>query len=262
MLEDQRTAMYVAAGVAAGVFVGAHLKGMNWCPMLWGKGSGCPFTIFGSGSTGKKGGACGNGAGGCGSSSIATKEEYISRLGMIPHPEGGFFVETYRSGSTPMASKGQTDEAGDVMTTSRGPTPARNVMTSIYYMLTAESGGLQWWANNMSDHVHYHHGGGTLIYNIVLADGTFIQRRLGSNIAAGDEPQLVVRGGSFKSVRLEEGAEFGIIGEGVAPGFDFRDFKFVSKAELKALNAEAYDKYQDLIKPEPESEFDHYYDKK
>lgn len=261
MMDDQRTVIYVAAGVAAGAFIGAHLKGMSWCPMLWGKGSGCPFAVFGGGGGGgcKKGGACVKG--GIGSSSVATKEEFISRLGMIPHPEGGFFVETYRSGSIPMASKGQTDEAGDVMTTSppRAPTPTRNVMTSIYYMLTAESGGQQWWANNMSDHVHYHHAGGTFIYNIVLPDGSFIQRRLGSNIAAGDEPQLVVTGGSFKSVRLEEGAEFGVIGEGVAPGFDFRDFKFVSKEELRALNAEAYEKNHDLVKPEPESEFDHYY---
>jgi predicted cupin superfamily sugar epimerase len=134
-------------------------------------------------------------------------------------------------------------------------------MTSIYYMLTAESGGLQWWANNMSDHVHYHHAGGTLIYNIVLPDGSFQERRLGSNISAGDEPQLVVTGGSFKSARLEEGADFVVIGEGVAPGFDFRDFKFVSKAELVALNAEAYDMHQDLVKPDPESEFEHYYEK-
>jgi predicted cupin superfamily sugar epimerase len=118
----------------------------------------------------------------------------------------------------------------------------------------------QRWANNMSDHVHYHHAGGTLIYNIVLPDGSLIERRLGSNIAAGDEPQLVVTGGCFKSVRLEEGAEFGVIGEGVAPGFDFRDFKFVSKHELKALNAEAFEKHHDLVKPDPESEFDHYYE--
>ena len=270
MMDDKRTVMYVAAGVAAGAFIGAHMKGMSWCPMLWGKGGsgggggGCPFNIFGSGGSSKKSGGGGGACGGGGSSATATKEEFISRLGMIPHPEGGFFVETYRSGSTPMASKGQTDEGGDVMTTSppRAPTPTRNVMTSIYYMLTAESGGQQWWANNMSDHVHYHHAGGTLIYNIVLPDGTFIQRRLGSNIAAGDEPQLVVTGGCYKSVRLEEGAEFGVIGEGVAPGFDFRDFKFVSKQELRKLSKEAFEKHQDLVKPDPESEFDHYYNDK
>ena len=80
--------------------------------------------------------------------------------------------------------------------------------------------------NNMSDHVHYHHAGGTLIYNLVLPDGTFVERRLGTN-AAGDEPQLVVKGGTLKSVRLEAGAEL-TARRGRAPGFDFRDFKWVT----------------------------------
>ena len=235
---DQRTVMCVAAGFAAGALLGAHLKGMSWCPVPSGRRR----------------------AGGSSGARVGTKDDFIDMLGLIPHPEGGFFVETYRSGSAPMTSKGLTDHAGDVMTTDRGHTPQRNVMTSIYYMLTSESPN-QWWANNMSDHVHYHHAGGTFIYNLVLPDGTYEERRLGSNVAAGDEPQLVVRGGSFKSVRLEEGAEFGIIGEGVAPGFDFRDFKFVTRGELKALSKEAFAKHADLVKPDPEDDFDHYYDK-
>mmetsp|Transcript_30549 Transcript_30549/g.75970 ORF Transcript_30549/g.75970 Transcript_30549/m.75970 type:complete len:246 (+) Transcript_30549:540-1277(+) len=240
---DQRTALFVAAGVAAGALVGYHLQGsrQSLCPWMW-----CGFG--------------GGGGGGGSSGSSATKEEYISRLGLVPHPEGGFFCETYRSGSTPMASKGQTDPSGDVMQTERAPSPGeRNVMTSIYYMLTRGSSH-QWWANNMSDHVHYHHGGGTFIYNIVQPDGSFQVRRLGSNLAMGDEPQLVVTGGSFKSVRLDAGAEFGIIGEGVAPGFDFRDFKFVTKKELAALSAEAFSEAADLVKPDPEDSFDHFYE--
>ena len=129
-----------------------------------------------------------------------------------------------------------------------------------HYMLTAERPH-QDWVNNMSDHVHYHHAGGTLIYNLVLPDGTFVERRLGTNVAAGDEPQLVVKGGTLKSVRLEAGAEFGLLGEGVAPGFDFRDFKWVTAKELKALSPEAFAKTSDLIKPQPEETFDHFYDK-
>lgn len=238
---DQRAVMCVAAGFAAGALIGAHLTGASWCPV---PGAGRRSRVAG-GSAWK----------------VSSKEDFISQLGLIPHPEGGFFVETYRSGGEPMCSKGLTDLTGDVMTTNRGPTPARNVMTSIYYMLTNESSH-QWWANNVSDHVHYHHAGGTLIYNLVLPDGSFVTKRLGTNIEAGDEPQVIVTGGSFKSVRLENGAEFGIIGEGVAPGFDFRDFKFVTRAELKKLNAEAFEKHADLIKPDPEDTFDQYYEGK
>lgn len=238
---DQRAVMCVAGGVVAGALIGAHLKGMSWCPALWG-----------ASDDGKSAGSVGH--------SRSTKEEFISQLGMIPHPEGGFFVETYRSGSVPMTSRGLTDKDGELMTTNRGPTPERNVMTSIYYMLTAERPH-QDWVNNMSDHVHYHHAGGTLIYNLVLPDGTFVERRLGTNVAAGDEPQLVVKGGTLKSVRLEAGAEFGLLGEGVAPGFDFRDFKWVTAKEIKALSPEAFAKTSDLIKPQPEETFDHFYEK-
>ena len=235
---DQRAVMCVAAGFAAGAFIGAHLSWASLCPIpgAWRRSRGA-------------------------SGSSSSKEDFISTLGMIPHPEGGFFVETYRSGSEPMTSKGLTDSGGDVMTTKRGPTPERNVMTMIYYMLTDESDH-QWWANNTSDHVHYHHAGGTFIYNLVLPDGSYVEKRLGTNVAAGDEPQVVVTGGSFKSVRLEPGAEFGIIGEGVAPGFDFRDFKFVTRLELKKLNAEAFEKHADLVKPDPEDTFDQYYERR
>ena len=186
-------------------------------------------------------------------------KEVVDALELIPHPEGGYFRETWRSGAAPMESRGKTDEGGQCMPSDRVG-EQRNVMTSIYYMLTAERPH-QDWVNNMSDHVHYHHAGGTLIYNLVLPDGTFVERRLGTNVAAGDEPQLVVKGGTLKSVRLEAGAEFGLLGEGVAPGFDFRDFKWVTAKELKALSPEAFAKTSDLIKPQPEETFDHFYEK-
>lgn len=51
---------------------------------------------------------------------------------------GGFFKETYRAGATPGASRGLTDSAGAVMSTDREPAE-RNVLTSIFYMLTKEA---------------------------------------------------------------------------------------------------------------------------
>ena len=226
-----RAALLVAAGAAVGAAVGAHVRVSSWCPaMPWGKKSAR------AGST---------------ANARASKEELIANLGLIPHPEGGFFCETYRSGCAPLASKGLTDLMGNMMTTTRGPTPERNVMTSIYYMLTPEH-DFQAWVVNASDHVHYHHAGGTFVYHIVSPNGTYYTRRCGGCVANGDEPQVVVPGGSFKAVRLEEGFEFGIIGEGVAPGFDFRDFKFVTEEELKGRSAEAHAAAADLVKKEPE----------
>ena len=53
-----------------------------------------------------------------------------------------------------------------------------------------------------------------------------------------------------------------LLGEGVAPGFDFRDFAFVSAPELKALlPAAKYDELKGFLKEAPEADFDEYYDK-
>ena len=78
------------------------------------------------------------------------KRSVVERLDLIPHPEGGFFRETHRSGSIPMDSRGKTDTKGDLVKTAVGN---RNTMTSIYYLIEDYQGLVC----NKSDHVHYHH---------------------------------------------------------------------------------------------------------
>jgi len=161
-----------------------------------------------------------------------------------------------------MTSKGKTDDAGTLMAASGREGGKRNVLTSIYYCLTTGS-PRQWWANNMSDHIHYWHGGGSLTYHVVHPDGSYERKVLGPRADKGEVLQLVVRGGSFKCAHLERGAgDFVLLGEGVAPGFDFRDFAFVTAGELKALvPPERYALLKVFLKEQPESEFDAYYDK-
>ena len=199
------------------------------------------------------------------------KNVLITKLGLIPHPEGGFFIETYRTGARAMTTRGRTSSegettggAGALVATTRVASDdddgKRNAMTSIYYMLTKES-GFQYWALNASDHVHYHHGGGGVTYHVTRPDGTYERKVLGQNVDAGEVMQLVVRGGTYKAAVLDPGAEFALIGEGVGPGFDFRDFTFVTDAQLAARNPAAYDETRQWIKPSPEDTFDHYYEK-
>ncbi|KAL1522627.1 hypothetical protein AB1Y20_017608 [Prymnesium parvum] len=196
-----------------------------------------------------------------------TAQQYVQAFGLISHPEGGYFRETFRAGSTPMHSKGKTDATGDLMEAKQPngrPREGgqRNVMTSIYYCLTTDS-PCQWWANNMSDHVHYWHGGGSLTYHVVHPNGCYERLVLGPRADLGETMQLIVRGGSFKCAHLEHGnGEFVILGEAVAPGFDFRDFAFVRAPELKALvPAALFDKLKFFLKEKPETDFDDFYDK-
>lgn len=158
------------------------------------------------------------------------KKDFVKALDLIPHPEGGYFRETHRSGATPMASRGKTDSNGDLVKTSGGN--ARNTMTSIYYLIEDYQGLVC----NKSDHVHYFHYGCTVLYHIVNPlTGEYYVERLGSNLSKGDKPQVVVPGNYFKAATLEKtkSFDFALLGEGVGPGFDFRDFEFVSKEKLK-----------------------------
>lgn len=96
-----------------------------------------------------------------------TAAELVELLGLIPHPEGGFFLETHRSGSEPMSSRGQTDFSVPshclVETTGRDDcrpdrSKFRNCLTSIYWVPTKKSPSLPL-VENLSDHVHYYQGG-------------------------------------------------------------------------------------------------------
>ena len=107
-----------------------------------------------------------------------TAEILINKLGLIAHPEGGFFLETHRSGSDqPMSTRGETDlnvpDKGLVMTyctsQKKGQDGRRNALTSIYWMSTGDSPILSL-TINLSDHVHYYHGG--VPFEYILFDPT------------------------------------------------------------------------------------------
>ena len=59
-------------------------------------------------------------------------KELVAALGLVPHPEGGFFLETWRSGCAPMSTMGQTDcdaEVGVLLA-------CRVCYTRVYTLLT------------------------------------------------------------------------------------------------------------------------------
>ena len=188
------------------------------------------------------------------------KSTLITALGLVPHPEGGYFREVYRSGAGPMRSRGETDLAGTLMRTERTP-PERNVLTSIYWMLDRQS-PLGYWCNNASDHVHYFHAGAALTYFVLHPDGHLERQVLGPRVHLGEVLQLVVKGGCWKAVLLEEG-EYGLIGEAVAPGFDFRDFRWGTPEELTRSFPNFFSAQPELLrffKREANRDFDAWYE--
>lgn len=144
------------------------------------------------------------------------KHDLIQRLSLQAHPEGGYYFETYRSNETIA-----TDREGQ----------ERSVVTSIYYLLTDDR-PVNHLHVNKSDILHYFHSGSPITYMVVDLEGNLQTYKLGLDLAKGEIPQLLVPGGYWKTAILESG-EFGLLGESVAPGFDFRDMKLAEAEHFR-----------------------------
>ena len=136
---------------------------------------------------------------------------WINKLAMQPHPEGGFYKETFRSGAAVNAGWGE-----------------RNALTSIFYLL--EGSNFSAFHRIKSDELWYHHHGGTLLIHEINQDGGLQAHRL-----SADNPFAAIAPGSWFASEVEDKESFVLVSCAVAPGFDFSDFELADKAELTAL---------------------------
>lgn len=160
------------------------------------------------------------------------KHDLIQQLSLQMHPEGGYYSEAYRS-----SMMIETDRVGQ----------KRSAMTSIYYLLTDDS-PIDYFHINKSDIMHYFHGGSPVTYLLIPPNGTLQKCKLGLNLANGEKPQLLVPGGYWKAAVLEAG-EFGLLGEGVAPGFDFRDMEIAQSEDFRQRFPDSWEQLAPYIKP-------------
>lgn len=145
------------------------------------------------------------------------KHDLIQQLSLTEHTEGGYFVESYRSGA--------------VLPTNR-PGGDRSLLTSIYYLLTDDR-PIDHLHCNQSDILHYFQAGSAITYLLVSPAGELEKVKLGLNFAQGEVGQLLVPGGYWKAAVLESG-EYGLLGESVAPGFDYRDMSLAQADTFQA----------------------------
>jgi len=141
-------------------------------------------------------------------------DRIIRTLGLAPHPEGGFFRETFRSPST--------------TTTPHG---TRAASTAIYYLLPA--GALSALHRVRSDEVWHHYAGAPLELHRLDETGRHQVVRLGSDVVAGEEPQVIVPAGVWQAA-LGPSSGWSLCGCTVAPGFDFADWELPTRANMTA----------------------------
>lgn len=132
-----------------------------------------------------------------------TAAEIVAALGMERHPEGGWYVETFR------------DAAG-------GP---RGHSTAIYFLL--ESDDVSAWHRVVDAvEVWHYHAGAPLSLSVCEEGGTVETMRLGPDILAGERPQALVPANWWQTARSLGG--WTLVGCTVAPGFDFASFELAA----------------------------------
>jgi predicted cupin superfamily sugar epimerase len=149
-------------------------------------------------------------------------QQLISQLNLQPHPEGGYFAETYRAEESIDTQNGQ-----------------RNLMTAIYFLLTSDD--ISRFHVIQSDELWFHHEGSDLSVHVLDETGHQILR-VGKNHPDARAQQLVPAGKIFGST-VNEPHSYALVSCVVAPGFDFRDFKLMDKSEL----LEKYPDFPEII---------------
>lgn len=155
---------------------------------------------------------------------------WVGKLSLAPHPEGGYFRESYRSELSIPASVLPGKFSG-----------ARQASTAIYFLL--EAGNFSAFHRLHSDEMWHFYAGGALIVHELSGDGSYTARFLGNHPEAGEELQLVVKAGSWFAAGVRDPESYALVGCTVAPGFDFADFEMAERDNL----LHTYPQYKDII---------------
>jgi hypothetical protein len=151
---------------------------------------------------------------------MLTAQEVIDRLRLELHvAEGGYFRETYRSPLRHMAQSLPSEYGGE-----------RNASTAIYYFLTPDTFSAI--HRVKSDEVFHFYAGDAVEMLQLRQDGSAAVVTIGSDLAAGHTPQVVVRAGVWQGCRLVPGGRWALMGCTVAPGFDYADFEAATRDDL------------------------------
>jgi predicted cupin superfamily sugar epimerase len=148
-----------------------------------------------------------------------TPQQLVEKLKLLPHPEGGWYRETYRSSDS---------FAGNNLPL--GFEGVRSFSTAIYFLL--EKGNFSAFHRIKSDECWHFYSGQSLDIFIIHPNGIFETISLGPEIEREEQFQFVVPANTWFASRPSEKSEYCLVGCTVAPGFDFNDFELANADAL------------------------------
>ncbi|MFD0962655.1 cupin domain-containing protein [Pseudofulvibacter geojedonensis] len=150
-----------------------------------------------------------------------TVQKIVEKLDLLPHPEGGFYKENYRSSEFIKQPHLPNRFSGD-----------RNFSTAIYFLLT--SGNFSAFHRIQQDEVWHFYEGSPLNVHVITPEGNYTKHKVG-HIHQGLQPQLIVPKGCWFASNIDEEDSYTLVGCTVAPGFDFSDFELAVEKDLSKL---------------------------
>lgn len=138
-------------------------------------------------------------------------KEIVQQLNLVPHPEGGYYSEVYRSEENI-------------------PGKDRQLMTSIYFLLTSDN--VSNFHRIKSDELWFHHKGSPITVHTLDEENGHQKIKVGSNMNEGEVPQALVKKEVIFGSSVDEENGYALVSCVVAPGFDFADFELFNRSEL------------------------------
>jgi predicted cupin superfamily sugar epimerase len=135
--------------------------------------------------------------------------ELVESLELKPHPEGGFYKETYRS-----VLKNQEEQS---------------LMTSIYFLLTSDSPS-HFHRIQSDEHWYFHEGNPLSIH--LLTDKGLETTQPGLDLAKNQTPHALVEGNTIFGSEIQAADGYALVSCVVSPGFDFSTFELFTKEDL------------------------------
>ena len=156
--------------------------------------------------------------------------QLINHLKLLPHPEGGYYAETYRSPETIVSHALPNRFGGD-----------RSFSTAIYFLIPV--GQFSAWHRIQADELWHFYEGQPLHVYVIYADGNMEIIKLGSAIENGEVFQAMVPAGCWFASKPMGKEGYSLVGCTVAPGFDFTNFELAEREQL----AKNYPEHAPLI---------------
>jgi predicted cupin superfamily sugar epimerase len=145
--------------------------------------------------------------------------QLIAFYSLLPHPEGGYYRQTYKSSMSIDGQYVSKDFAGE-----------RAVSTAIYFLLNESN--FSAFHRIKSDELWHFYAGDVLNIYVIDKNGNLETIKLGKNYLNGEAFQAVVPAGAWFASAPEKNDSYSFVGCTVAPGFDFQDFELAERNHL------------------------------